>query len=212
MTSSLCWPGHVTGSDCRRLMLKLCLCSDLGSDGILKCYFIKEQRKIICFKMIHVIQYNGLDLPLFCNNYTFIVILLLAHWQINRSGKCSRFTLYSLILYFSFYHTTGHPSIDATSVFHCRRSNDKHTLTADPKPTSHGWRWVLDILLLKHLRIYFFRPWFPREAGPRLARQDYGRIFKAASSYAIRWRVQRLCKGNSRSVGPQLKWHRVKFC
>lgn len=77
---------------------------------------------------------------------------------------------------FSFYHTTGHPSIDATSVFHCRRSNDKHTLTADPKPTSHGWRWVLDILLLKHLWIYFFRPCFPREAGPRLAlglREDF---------------------------------------
>ncbi|KAL1248099.1 hypothetical protein QQF64_023475 [Cirrhinus molitorella] len=29
------------------------------------------------------------------------------------------------------------------------------------------------------------RPCFPREASPRLALRDYGRIFKAASSYAI---------------------------
>lgn len=70
MTSWLCWPGHVNGSDCRSLMLKLCLCSDLGSDGILKCYFIKGQcckiqcLFIIIWLFINTVLYSFLRPPL----------------------------------------------------------------------------------------------------------------------------------------------------
>lgn len=73
----------------------------------------------------------------------------------------------SLSIRFSFITPAAIP---ATSVSHCCQNNDKHTVTADPKPTAHE---ALDILLLKHLWIYFFRPRVPREP---LAPRDYGRI------------------------------------